>query len=56
MSEIRAVHVRQSFWQRVFKVGTLEFYTSGDQPELTLHGMPDPNDVRDLVRKRTGEA
>ena len=56
MSEIRAVHVTQTFWQRVFGVGTLEFFTSGDMAELTLEGMPDPNAVRDLVRKRTEAA
>lgn len=55
VQEIRAVHVKQRFLQRVFNVGTLEFYTAGDTAELTLDGMPDPNRVRDYIRKQVQE-
>jgi len=50
--EIRTVQVRQSFWQRIFGVGRIEVYTGGDAPEFTLEGMPDPNDLRDLIKAR----
>jgi uncharacterized membrane protein YdbT with pleckstrin-like domain len=51
--DIRTVQVRQSFWQRVFSVGHIEFYTTGDRPEISLNGMPNPNFVRDYIRERT---
>jgi uncharacterized membrane protein YdbT with pleckstrin-like domain len=51
--EIRTVHVRQKFWQRVFGVGMIEVYTTGDDPELSLDGMPDPNRVRDYIKTRS---
>lgn len=50
--DVRTVQVRQSFWQRVFSVGTIEIYTTGDSPEISLEGMPDPNRVRDHIRAR----
>jgi uncharacterized membrane protein YdbT with pleckstrin-like domain len=53
LRKIRSVHVDQGFWQRVFGVGTLEVYTTGDEPEFTLSGMPDPNKVRDYIKTRT---
>ncbi len=53
VQEIRSVSVRQGFWQRVFGVGLIEVFTTGDQPEFSLDGMPDPNFVRDHIRGRT---
>lgn len=50
--EISTIRVHQRFWQRVFGVGRIEVYTSGDIPEFTLDGMPDPAFVRDHVRAR----
>lgn len=50
--EIRTVHVRQTFWQRVFGVGMIELYTTGDEPELSQDGMPDPNRLRDYIKAR----
>jgi uncharacterized membrane protein YdbT with pleckstrin-like domain len=51
--EIRTVRIKQSFWQRVFGVGQIEVFTSGDVPEFTLPGMPDPSFIRDYVLART---
>lgn len=51
--EISTIRVHQRFWQRVFGVGRIEVYTSGDVPEFTLDGMPDPGFVRDHVRTRS---
>lgn len=53
IQEVRTVSVRQTFWQRIFGVGLIEVFTTGDQPEFSLDGMPDPNFVRDYIRERT---
>lgn len=53
LRKIRSVHVDQGFWQRVFGVGALEVYTTGDEPEFALSGMPEPNKVRDYIKNRT---
>jgi len=47
---VRTVRVFQTFWQRVFGTGDAEIFTAGDQPELTVKGMPRPYDIRDLLR------
>lgn len=52
LHRIRTVTVKQSFFNRIFGVGTIEIYTAGDRPEMTAHGMPDPNRVRELVKAR----
>lgn len=49
---IRTVRVNQSFFDRIFGVGTIQIYTSGDQPEIEVKGMPDPNRVRELIKDR----
>jgi uncharacterized membrane protein YdbT with pleckstrin-like domain len=49
---IRTVRVNQSFSDRIFGVGTIQIYTSGDQPEIEVKGMPDPNRVRELIKDR----
>jgi uncharacterized membrane protein YdbT with pleckstrin-like domain len=53
IEDIRSVSVRQSFWQRIFRVGLIEIYTTGDKPEFSLDGMPDPNFIRDYIRNRS---
>lgn len=53
IQQIRSVSVFQTFWQRIFKVGQIEVFTTGDSPEFTLEGMPDPNFIRDYIRQRT---
>lgn len=49
---VRTVRVNQSFSDRIFGVGTIQIYTSGDQPEIEVKGMPDPNRVRELIKDR----
>lgn len=51
--EISTVRIRQTFWQRLFGVGAIEVFTSGDVPEISLEGMPNPSFVRDYVRSRS---
>jgi uncharacterized membrane protein YdbT with pleckstrin-like domain len=55
VSQIRAVRVYQGFVDRVFRVGRIEIFTTGDSPEFTITGMPNPHRVREIVRQRRGE-
>lgn len=49
VSKIRTVSISQSFWGRVFKVGTVKIYTAGDLPEAEAEGMPDPHILKKLL-------
>jgi hypothetical protein len=42
--------VYQTFFDRIFRVGRIEIFTTGDDPEFVIAGMPDPDRVRDHVR------
>jgi len=50
VGQIRAVRVYQSFFDRIFRVGRIEIFTTGDDPEFVISGMPGPSRVRDHVR------
>lgn len=52
---IRTVKVLQTFSNRIFGTGTIELYTSGDNPEIVAKGMPDPNRVRELIKANQKE-
>ncbi len=52
VSSVRTIKVKQSFFNRVFGVGTIEIYTAGDNPEIVVSGLPDPNRVRELIKLR----
>ena len=49
LSSIRSVRVHQSLAQRMFGTGDIEVFTAGDVPEVTVKGIPDPNEVRELI-------
>lgn len=49
VSDVRTVRVYQSFFQRLFGTGDVEVFTAGDQPEIALKGMPEPERLRDLL-------
>lgn len=49
LTSVRAVKVKQSFSNRIFGTGTVEIYTAGDEPEIVIHGIPDPNKIRELI-------
>ena len=49
MAGIRSVRVHQSVTQRIFDTGSVSIFTSGDQPELTVNGLPQPQRIRDLL-------
>lgn len=50
MSSIRTTRVEQSLLQRMLNAGKLEIYTAGDEPELTVNGMPNPDKIRELIK------
>ncbi len=50
ISSVRTTKVKQSFFNRIFGVGTIEIYTAGDSPEIIASGMPDPNKIRELIK------
>lgn len=53
---VRTVRVNQSFFNRIFGVGTISIYTAGDNPEIVARGMPDPNRIRELIKLRQNGA
>ena len=50
ISSVRTTKVKQSFFNRIFGVGTIEIYTAGDSPEIIASGMPDPNKIREPIK------
>ena len=50
MSSIRTTRVEQTLLQRMLNAGKLEIFTSGDEPELVVNGMPDPDKIRELIK------
>ncbi|MCP4187325.1 MAG: PH domain-containing protein [Gammaproteobacteria bacterium] len=48
---VRTVNVYQSFFNRIFGVGKISIYTAGDKPEIEVAGLPDPHELRELVKK-----
>lgn len=53
LSSIRSIRVRQSLFQRLFNTGDVYVFTAGDIPEVTVKGIPDPHDVRELVAEHS---
>ena len=49
LSSIRSVRVNQSLFQRMFGTGDISVYTAGDAPEITVKGMPDPHEIREII-------
>jgi uncharacterized membrane protein YdbT with pleckstrin-like domain len=50
MSSIRTTRVEQSLLQRMMNAGKVEIFTAGDQPELSVNGLPDPNKIREVIK------
>lgn len=51
LTSIRTVRVHQSMFQRMFGTGDVDIFTAGDDPEVSVKGMPDPNEIRELIRQ-----
>jgi uncharacterized membrane protein YdbT with pleckstrin-like domain len=54
VNRIRTVNVYQSFFNRIFGVGRISIYTAGDDPEIDVSGLPDPHDLRELIKAEQG--
>ncbi len=52
MDMVKTVKVKQSFMNRIFGVGDIEIYTTGDIPEFVITAMPNPNEIRNLIKKK----
>ena len=50
LSSVRTTRVIQSLMQRIMDAGDVMIFTSGDQPELFIRGLPDPGGIRDLLQ------
>lgn len=49
LRSVRSVRVNQTFFQRILGVATVEFYSAGDVPEISIKGLPNPHRIRELV-------
>ncbi|MEA3278064.1 MAG: PH domain-containing protein [Pseudomonadota bacterium] len=50
MGSVRTVKVSQTLFQRIMGAGDVAIFTSGDEPELVVRGLPDPNAIREYVK------
>lgn len=50
MSSVRTVRISQSLFQRIVNAGNVEIYTAGDNPEVVIKGLPDPDDIREYIK------
>ncbi len=51
-SMIKTVKIKQTFFDRIFGIGSIEIYTTGDAAEFTVTAMPEPDMIRDLIKSR----
>jgi uncharacterized membrane protein YdbT with pleckstrin-like domain len=51
LSSVRTVRLHQSLLQRILNAGDIKIYTSGDDPELVVRGLPNPNHLRELIKR-----
>lgn len=57
VQDLRNVNVRQSFFQRLFGVGDVEFSSAGGAGvEVTFYGVTDPLGVKDRVMRHDGQS
>ncbi len=54
MASVRTVRVKQSLLQRLLNAGDLVIYTTGDDPELVIKGLPRPGEIRALIKQQSG--
>ena len=58
MHSIRSVKITQSLLRRVLNAGNVAIFSAGDRPEVVIKGLPDPGEIRELIKGRSavGEA
>jgi hypothetical protein len=52
MASVRTVRVEQSLFQRILNAGNLQIFTAGDDPELTVRGLPRPQEIRQHLKRQ----
>jgi len=52
-SSVRNIEINQNIMQRIFRVGDISIASSSGQPdlEIVVHGIPDPETVKQLINK-----
>jgi uncharacterized membrane protein YdbT with pleckstrin-like domain len=50
MGSVRTTRVDQTLLQRIMNAGDIQIFTSGDNPELVVKGLPDPAEIRRLIK------
>jgi len=53
LASIRSVRVHQTLFQRMFGTGDIDIFTAGDAPEVTVKGIPDPHEVREIISEHS---
>ena len=54
--DVKSIQIKQSFWQRVFKVGTIGIASSGQYAlVLVFHGQQDPEGLKDRIEKEVSQ-
>jgi uncharacterized membrane protein YdbT with pleckstrin-like domain len=53
MASVRTVRVTQTLFQRLVGAGDLVIYTTGDDPELAIRGLPRPNEIREHIKRQS---
>ena len=52
MASVRTVRIEQSLFQRIAGAGDLQIFTAGDAPELTIRGLPRPQEIRQHIKRQ----
>lgn len=52
LDSVRSVNIRQTLMNRIFDTGQVSISTIGDTPEIVMSGLPNPNMIRELVKKK----
>lgn len=50
MSSVRTIRVSQSLLQRMFNAGNVQIFTAGDNPEVVIKGLPNPDEIREYIK------
>lgn len=51
LKHVRSVNVMQGFLNRLLRVGTVQVFTAGDQPEFSVTDVPLPGTLREAISK-----
>ena len=50
MASVRTTRITQSLLQRILGAGNVAIYTAGDEPEVVVKGLPNPERIRDYIK------